>query len=156
MARFKKGWSDQDHAEFDALVDEVKALDGSTAERGERFMELIDDAIQAHRMWARDVARSSRMAGFKSVWYRIQRRGSKTVVINGREVGQLEFFDRLSLSQIAESRQYARQMRDTYGETVAMYDKTESFIISAGAKSVPEAEEIHGISLDRWLASEAA
>lgn len=174
MARFKKGWGEDDHAEFDALVAEVESVDASTADRGALFMALIDDAIQAQRMWARDVERASRLTGFKAIWYRIQRRGSKLVFINGREVEkpaqvsvkragadgqqymQLEFFDRLSLAQVIDGRRQARKIQNAYGETVAMYTRTESFITSAGATSVPEAEAIHGISLDRWLASEVA
>lgn len=174
MARFKKGWSDQDHAEFDALVAEVQALDVSTAERGERFMLLIDDAVQAQRMWARDVERSSRLAGFKAIWYRIQRRGSKLVLIGGREVDkpaqisvkredasgkqfrQLAFFDDIDLADVADKRREFTTMRNSYNDNILMLNKVEMFIKHAGARTVREAEDTTGMTLDTWLARKAA
>lgn len=174
MARFKKGWSEQDHAEFDALVDEVLALDASTPQRGERFMELIDDAIQAHRMWARDVERASRLSGFKSVWYRIQRRGSKLVLIGGREVDkpaqvsvkrigdagqifkQLAFFDDLDLADVADKRREFTVVRNSYNDNILMLNKVEAFIKAGNARTVREAEDALGIKLDTWLARKVA
>lgn len=174
MARFKKGWGDADHAEFDALVAEVEGLDISTAMRGEKFMELIDDAIQAQRMWARDVARAARLTGFKGIWYRIQRRGSKLVLIGGREVDkpaqisvkrigesgavfkQLAFFDDLDLSDVADKRREFTVVRNSYNDNILMLNKVEAFIQAAGARSVREAEQALGMALDTWLARKAA
>lgn len=174
MARFKKGWSEADHAEFDALVAEVEELDASTAQRGEKFMELIDDAIQAHRMWARDVARAARLTGFKSIWYRIQRRGSKLVLIGGREVDkpaqisvkrigesgrvfkQLAFFDDLDLADVADKRRECTVIRNSYNDNILMLDKVEAFIKAANARTVREAEVALGMKLDTWLARRAA
>lgn len=174
MARFKKGWSDVDHAEFDALVQDVERAADSTAARGEKFMELIDDAIQAHRIWARDVERAARLTGFKSIWYRIQRRGRKLVLIGGREVEkpaqvsvkradghgnrfkQLAFFDDLDLADVADKRREFTVVRNSYNDNILMLNKVEDFILGAGARTVREAELITGMSLDTWLARKAA
>ena len=174
MARFKKGWSDDAHAEFDALVDEVLSVDVSNADRGRIFADRVAGAVQAHRYWARDIERAAKATGFQNLWRAATRRGTVKVLLNGREVEkpaqisvkrensrgqrfqQLAFFDQLSLVQVKEKRIEQRVMRASYDDNIATLDKVEMFIVSAGVTSVPEAEDIHGMKLDTWLARKVA
>ena len=174
MSRFKKTWTDTDNAEFDSLVNDVNALDVSNADRGRKFAEFIADAIQARRLWARDVERAALAAGFQIVWRRVTRRGTVKVLVNGREIEkpaqlsvkrenasgqrfqQLAFFDELSLAQVKEKRVEQRIMRNAYDDNIATLDKIEDFILAAGTTSVATAEEALGLTLDAWLARKAA
>lgn len=174
MARFKKTWTDTDNTEFDALVNEALALDVSNADRWRKFADLIADAIQAHRIWARDVHRAALAAGFQIIWRRSTRRGTVKVLVNGREIEkpaqlsvkresatgqrfqQLAFFDQLSLAQVKEKRLEYRITRSAYDDNIATLDKIEDFILTARTTTVAGAEEKLGLTLDAWLARKAA
>ena len=58
----KRGWSDNERAEYDQLVTEALA-EASVPVRRDIFLAGFDDAIQAHRHWALDVQQDIRDTG---------------------------------------------------------------------------------------------
>ncbi len=80
----RAAWSPEEREEFDDLLAEVVAVSRDTTDRLDLAETLLDDAIQAHRPWASEVANSCRREGLGREIKRYQDRQRVAVAYDGR------------------------------------------------------------------------
>ena len=173
MTHYKKRWSDTERAEFEAVVLESIAVDGSNSKRAEAFAAKVADAIQAHRPWARDVEKDALSRGFKNVFRAEARKGTVTVMLKGTSVEkpaqvsvrkqsedgvtyeQLAFFETLTRQQVADKRTEYLKQRRAYDSNIATMDKLAALMDAAQADDIETACAIIGVTVEEWLVSDA-
>lgn len=168
-------WSPQEREEYDDLLAEICNTTPDTSERLDIFEDKLTDAVQAHRQWALDVARSCRRFGlgkeisrfedrnralisFDGQLLSVPRTQSRKVVVAGEVTYQRELITVWTWDEIAEKRQEVIKAARAYTVKVQQYDRLLALrVLAPEAKSPAEAAEHLGLDLDEYLGkSEAA
>lgn len=171
----RAAWSPEERAEFEALLAEVVDASRDTAARLNLMDELITDAIQAHRPWASEVARSARREGFAREIKRHQDRQRALVSYDGRVLSvpavqarkvvdddgavsyQRELIELWTWEELREKRKEAVHAARTYTDKIAHYDRLLILAeLAPGTDTPAAAAEALGIDLTVWLGGEAA
>lgn len=166
----RAAWSPEERQEFEQLLGEVIGASRETAARLDLMDELVNDAIQAHRPWASEVARSARREGYAREIKRHQDRERALVAYDGRVLSvpavqarkvidddgsisyQRELIEVWTWEELREKRKEAVKAATTYTEKIAHYDRLLMLAELAPASSTPaEAAEALGVDLDEWL-----
>lgn len=166
----RAAWSPGERAEFEELLTEVCDASRDTTGRLNLMEELIGDAIQAHRPWASEVARSARREGFSREIKRHQDRQRALVAYDGRVLSvpavqarrvldedgavtyQRELIELWTWEELREKRKEAIKAATTYTEKIAHYDRLLMLGDLAPDSSTPaEAAESLGVDLGEWL-----
>ena len=170
-----KGWSEEERAEYEALMTRVLAATESMAERVDLMDRLLADAVQAQRFWASEVERESRRAGYASRIKRHEKERQTVLVahngalltkprvigttrrVDGRAVAVQTLFDAMTWDELEAKRSdYLVQMR-AYDTNIATIDRLLALRDLAPDSATPEeaAAEI-GTDIDTWLGQEAS
>lgn len=168
--RDRAAWSPEERAEYEALVGEVVDASRETRARLDLMDELINDAIQAHRPWASEVARAARREGYAREIKRHQDRQRALVAYDGRVLSvpavqarkvvdsdgsvtyQRELIELWSWDELWEKRGEALKAAKTYSEKVAHYDRLLALReLAPDAETPAEAAEALGLDLGEWL-----
>lgn len=163
-------WSPQEREEFEELLAAVTSASSGTTDRLDLMDRLINDAMQAHRPWATEVARAARREGFAREIKRFQDRQRATVAYDGRVLSvpaiqarrvvdgsgavafQRELIELWTWDELTAKRAEAIQASRTYSEKVAHYDRLLVLRDLAPESSTPaEAAESLGFELGDWL-----
>lgn len=163
-------WSTDERHEYDALLSVVIASSKATGERLNLFEKLLDDAVQAGRVWATDVDGSCRRDGLGDEIRRYQDRNramvsykgevlnvpsiqsTKTRSASGDVVYQRELIELTTWEQIAEKRAEAIRSRRTYSDKIAHYDKLLALRDLCPESTTPaDAAKRLGLTVDGWL-----
>lgn len=168
-------WTPEQRDEYEFLLAEVVNATTDTSERLDLFDDKLVDAIQAHRPWATDVARSCRRAGLAKEISRFEARNRalvshdgkllslprvqarRVVTAAGEQTFQRELIEVWSWEQIQAKRAEVLQQQDTYSAKLAHYDRLLALRDKAPATGSPaEAAAALGVDLDEWLGTTAA
>lgn len=171
----RTGWTPEEREQYDALLAEVVAGTTKTSDRLNHFERLLNDAIQAHRPWARDVERSCIRNGLAKEIKNYQDRNRAMVSHDGQVLNlprvqgtvtrdedgavyhQRELIELWSWQQIADKRVEALKGRRTYNQKIAHYDRLLALRDMCPDSATPaEAAEQLGLNLDEFLGLEAA
>lgn len=166
----RAAWSPEERAEFEALLTEVCDASRDTAGRLNLMEELIQDAIQAHRPWATEVARSARREGYAREIKRHQDRQRALVAYDGRVLSmpavqarkvldadgevsyQRELIELWTWAELRAKRKEAIRAAKTYTDKVAHYDRLLFLAELAPEAGTPsEAAKALGLNLEEWL-----
>jgi len=166
----RAAWSPEEREEFEALLAEVVGASRETAARLDLMDELITDAIQAHRPWATEVARSARREGYAREIKRYQDRERVAVAYDGRVLSvpavqarkvvdddgavtyQRELLQFWTWGELKAKRQEAVKAATTYTEKIAHYDRLLMLADLAPESTTPaEAAAALGVDLGEWL-----
>ena len=63
-----KHWTNDERTEYSELLDGVLSEAETSRDRTALMVVRVDDAIQAHRAWAREIAAEARQRGHASQW----------------------------------------------------------------------------------------
>lgn len=171
----RNAWGSEERAEYDALLAEVVAATNKTPARLDLFERKLNDAIQAHRPWAREVERHCVRNGLAKEIKAFQDRNRAMVAHNGRVLNlpkvqstlvrdeesgevfyQRELIELWTWEQIADKRTEALKARQGYTEKVAHYDRLLALREMCPDASTPaEAAKALGLNLDEFLGVEA-
>ena len=172
--RYDAAWGEQEHAEHEALIAEVIASTTGNGARAALYREMVEDAIQAHRPWARDVENRVLDNGYVAFWKNISRQGVVHVIRDGRAATkprtwalprisddgarytQDALIDVFTREDIMHKREEALRMIDTWDSTLTLYSALLDFLDKAGADDVATAEAALGMSVNDWLEGRAA
>jgi hypothetical protein len=168
-------WTPQERDEYDDVIAEIVNATTDTRERLDLFDDKLADAIQAHRTWAIDVARSCRRAGLAKEISRFEARNRalvshdgkllslpkvqarRVVTPTGEPAYQRELIEIWTWDQIRAKRAEALQQQDTYSAKLAHYDRLLALQDKAPDTASPSAAAATlGIDLDEWLGAAAA
>jgi hypothetical protein len=166
----RASWSPEELAEYEAALKLVVETADSTRDRVDVMERVVDDAIQAHRFWARDCDREARRAGYatqiKAYLKRtrvvfvsrnatvekprvvgFKRRSADGVVYDVQALLETATFD-----ELYRKRQESLQQVKSYSDTVALLDRLIALKdLHPTASTVAEALTAHGTSLDEYL-----
>jgi hypothetical protein len=173
----KHTWSDDERTEYELLVSESLRVAGVIPRR-DIFLAGLDDAEQAHRIWARDVIQDMRSNGADRILKNEQNARTRRVAVahNGqvlgkvhREVGarkrddegavenQRLLFDFMSWEQLREKLPwYAQQIGAFERDAMAVVRLLELEDRVPDAANPAEACERLGITVEQWLLGEDA
>jgi hypothetical protein len=173
----QKTWTAEDRDEFDRICYESEAEGESTGERAQFMGDKIDDAVQAHRVFARDAHREALTRGYLSIFKGWQKSQQKPVVVahdgqllnkprvigtnrardDGSVYYQQTMFDFMTWEELAKKRyEYLTQIR-AYRGNVATVDKLLALReLAPNANTPAQAAEVVGTTLEAWLGEEAA
>lgn len=172
----RAAWSPEERTEYDDLLAQVVASTTNTSRRLDLMEELIEDSVQAQRVWASDVVRAACRDGFASEIKRYQDRNRALVasttgrVLNvprvqgtvarrddGEMYHQRALIELWTWEQIADKRAEAIRAQRLYGDKIAHYDKLLALRdLCPDSSSPSDAAKQLGISLDDWLGDVAA
>ncbi len=163
-------WTPEERQEYDEVMAKVIAHSKNTAARLDLFEQLLADAIQARRIWARDVERSLLRDGLASEIRRYLHReqalvsyrgevlnmpriqGVKTRTTSGVVVHQQAMIELCPWDQIIEKRKEALKAVGTYTAKIAHYDKLLALHdLAPDAETPMEAAMALGTTVDKWL-----
>lgn len=169
-------WSDQDRQELEAL--RKAAWDHSTkqAERNEKYVELLLDAVQAHRKWAREVLDTLCLSGGGSDLKNWRKRTAQVMVAHdgrllskprvigirrtdagGHAYSEQTLFDLFTWDEIDTKRKAYLKQIGAYDTNIALLDRLAQLReLAPGASTPAEACRRIGTTLDEWLGAEAA
>lgn len=173
--RNRNAWAPAEREEYDELLAEVVAATTNTTKRLDLFEQLLNDALQAQRSWARDVERSGLRNGLAKEIKAYQDRkralvaydgqllnlprvqGTVTRTSDGEVHHQRELIELWTWQQIADKRADALKTRQYYSEKVAHYDRLLALRDMCPESVTPtDAARRLGINLDEFLGVEAA
>lgn len=163
-------WSWEERREFDEVLERVVASSRNGHERVDLFDSLLNDALQAHRVWAHDIDRHARRDGLAAEIRRYQDRNRALMShlgellnlprVQARRIRsddgdvfyQRELIELFSWEQLAEKRTEALKARGTYTQKVAHYDRLMALRDLAPESATPaEAAEMLGTTIEAWL-----
>lgn len=167
----RAAWSPEEHAEYEALLEEVVSSSRNTGERLDLMERLMVDAIQAHRPWASEVARSATRHGYAAEIKAHQDRANIVLVsyegrplnvpgvqsrrvrnATGNTTHQRELISKWTWEQIADKRVEAIRTCRSYEAKIAHYDRLLALRELCPDSTTPiEAAERLGINLDDFL-----
>lgn len=164
-------WTDDECAEFAALLDDVLAGAGSSSGRVDLAMNLLHDAHQAHRPWVADAERDLIRDGVTRLvrnW--AQRSRVVMVKANGRAADrpavravqrvdddgityvQQDFLVSYTWDELKAKREQLVRVMRTYGDDIALVDALTALHDRVPAAATPhEALASLGLTLDDWL-----
>lgn len=169
----RNSWSTNERVEYDMLCDEAWRYGTSTRERTERYIEMLRDAEQAHRFYAKDCLDDALHRGATAqlnAWSTRQKfgriavsyegkvlparriRGTVVRDDNGNPIHTQGIFDYFTWEQLeAKKREYATNIcayefnLDTVSRLLGLRD------LVPGAKTPDEATKQLGISVEEFL-----
>jgi hypothetical protein len=170
-------WPAGDYGEYEAACTEAWADGPGTQDRGRRFLEIVEDAAQAQRVWAVDLLRRFAERGAAAelkTWRKVSRKlrvrlHDGTVVDRPRVVGiarqddggrryvEQTLFD-LEPFEIIETkvREWGRQVR-AYRANIALGLRLLALRDAAPAATTPaEAAAALGTTVAAWLLGDVA
>lgn len=172
-----RGWSQQDRDEYAAACAEAWDAGDSTRERGRHFRALVDDAVQAHRPWAMDLARQFAERGAQSELnsWRKSTRPLAAVAHDGRLISKTRvvgvprlgpdgevyitqaLFDLMTFDEIVQKiREYERQSF-AYRDNIQVAKRLLELQTAAPDALTPaDAAARLGTTVDAWLMGEVA
>lgn len=168
------GWSDDDRTEFDMLVDKALAIP-SVAVRRSVFLDGLETALEARKLWARDVFTDYQTWGTDRLLKAEQekRRPRVPVSYRGRVIGKMprttgvrrrdgngflehqralieyQTWDELR----ARRSEYAAQVRALEVDIAGIDRLLELEDLVPGASTPAEACEIRGTTVEEWLSA---
>lgn len=171
----RAAWSPVEREEFEELLAEVVASSADTTSRLDLLDRLLNDAIQAQRPWATEVARSARREGLAREIKRHQDRQRVSVSYDGRVLSvpavqarrvvdadgsvthQRELIELWTWKELKDKRAEAVQAATTYTEKIAHYDRLLMLgeLVPTSATPADAAAQL-GIELDAWLSGPVA
>lgn len=163
-------WAPEERVEYDQMLQDVIEQAEGTGRRVDLLERLLNDALQAHRFWARDVERHALRTGLRAqIKQHLDRRKvvrpardvlvekPRVVGIQRRtEAGQVYFaqvaYDVMTFDELRAKRgEVLRQLR-AYSDTIALIDRLLALAdMHPEAKTVQEALDLHEMSLDDYL-----
>lgn len=170
MAR--RTWPEDERGEYEVACNDAWDSAKSTRERGERFRELVDDGVQAHRLWANDLLQEFLQRGAEAElksWRNRTRRvvavahdgrildlprviGVKVPSEDGAAYHQQELYDFLPFEQLEEkAKEYLSQARAYQDRLYVLTLLLELRDLAPGASTPQEAAERLGTTVDAWL-----
>lgn len=171
----RKGWSPDERGEEEAMWQDVVDSTTDTQARLDYAESRLNDAIQAHRLWARELERQFLRNGLAKEIKRHQDRHRAAVAYHGEvlNVPRVQgvktrrpdgsVFDQRALiemrpwDEIAGKRLETIRMRRVYDDKIAHYDKLLALRDLAPDTATPvEAAMALGLDLDEYLGTESA
>jgi hypothetical protein len=169
-------WPEGEWDEFEELCRNAERLGESTGHRARLFGDMIEGAVQAHRIFARDIEREALRRGFLSIFRQWQKSHGGPVVVShdgriltksrvigvrrsgpdGTEHHQQLLFDYCTWDELGTKRkEYIAAMRG-YGDDIAVIDRLLALRELAPESTTPaEAAKELGTTVDAWLAEDA-
>lgn len=169
-------WSPEECEAYDALCAEAWASSETTRGRTEAYLAMVDDAVQAHEFFARDVEADFRQRG-ASAQLKAWRKRQQTVVVSyegklltkprtigtrrtdadGRTYATQELFDFNTWDEIeAKVREYIKQAQ-AYSVNIAIGTRLLELRDAApGAATPAEAVVQLGTTIEAWLGDDEA
>lgn len=179
MTNIRRLLSKEERAEYDSLFFSAKFYDDGTArpshEIGDRMHELLLDAIQAGRLWAQwvmdDNARSGHIKALKA-WDRQRQPVSTKVgdqIVKRSSVQAVKRLDQetkamfwedtkwvdMSPDDLAQIINGSEQRIQSSKEVAGIARSLLALVNSTGAKTVAEALQAKGVSIDDYLTGSA-
>lgn len=172
MSRWNSGWDRGAMAEYRELMHGACDASRENSRRKEVLLDRLNDALQAHRDWARDMEDEIRLRGALSLitsFARAERTvlvamsdrrsllkskdiGIKLVDDSGQIYEQRAFFEELTWEQIEDKRAAYLKGRRAYDDNVAIMDRLAALrLMAVGTSTVGEACDRLGISVDEYL-----
>lgn len=168
----KHDWNKSEQQEYDAMMSDVLHSTTVSRDRNRLLVERVNDAIQAHRSWAKDLLEDMINRGAGSI---IRAEIKKDVVLvdvdgrvlaKSRTVGtkrstangmydQQVLLETLTWDELEKKRREWKQQENTYADNVRIADKLMS-LRAKGVNTPQEALDQIGVSLDQFLGSAAA
>lgn len=171
----RAAWSSKEIEEHDQLLDEA-CKSPLARDRIETFLAGIEDGIQAHRKWAKDVERTIRSTGagnyiktFRKQYRSINvafngkiltkpaERGTTEIDDEGQKVNVRKLFYTWTFDQIRTKRgEYLKQIR-SYTVDVATMDRLLAMVDLAPDAATPEdAAKTMRTTVEAWLLDEVS
>jgi len=170
----KLTWEPEWREEYDALLDEVVSVGTNTSARLNEFERLLNDAVQAHKPWARDVERTCIRAGLAKEVKAFQDRTRAAVSYDGEVLSlprvqsrriidhegkathDRALIELWSWSEIIAKRVEAKAAGVTSANRMAFYDKLLALRgLCPESASPQDAADRLGLDLDEFLGREA-
>lgn len=167
----RASWGADERDEYEEMLAEVCNATKNSSERLDLFDEKLNDAIQAHRPWASDVALSCRRFGLGKEISRFESRNRALVSFDGRVLSlpsvqarkvqvagevvyQRELLTLWTWDELLDKRAEALGAQTSYSARVGHYDRLLALREKAPDTATPqEAADALGIDLDEWLAA---
>lgn len=164
-------WPPEDRDEYEVACNEAWDSAEGTRERGSRFLEIVRDAAQAHRIWACDLLSQFMEAGAQAELKRWRKANQKVVAVshdgrilsrprvvgvriqNEDGVANIQtLYDYMTFEQIEQKvAEFLRQVsayRDNIFVATLLLELRE---LAPGATTPHEAAERLGTTVDIWL-----
>ena len=171
MAR--RTWPEDERDEYEVACNEAWDSAKSTRERGERFRELVEDGVQAHRLWASDLLQEFVQRGAEAELKSWRNRTRRVVAVahdgrllnlprvigvkvrsedDGTAFHQQELYDFLPFEQLEEkAKEYLSQARAYQDRLYVLTLLLELRELVPGATTPDEAARSLGTTVDAWL-----
>lgn len=175
MAINRSAWGSDERAEYEVMLDAVIESSKNTGDRLNTFERLLNDAVQAHRPWARDVERVAIRAGLGKEIKAHQDRIRAHVSYDGRVldlprvqarrvaspagevVYQRELIELWTWSEIEAKRNEALSGQSAYTSKIAHYDALLALRdMAPGSTSPVDAARQLETTVDQWLGGQKA
>lgn len=172
-----RAWSQQDRDEYAAACAEAWDSGDSTRERGKHFRTLVDDAVQAHRTWALDLAHQFAERGAQTELnsWRKATRPLAAVTHDGRVINTTRvigvqrkdddgaryvtqvLFDLLSFREIEEKVTEYRRNEQAYRDNITVANRLLKLReLVPDAVTPADAAARLGTTVDAWLMEQAS
>lgn len=175
MVNIRATWGSDERAEYVALMEAVIAASKNTHDRVDVFERLLNDAVQAHRPWARDLERLAVRDGLRREIKAHTDRERALVSHDGQVLNlpsvqarrltaptgeiyyQRELIQKFTWEEIEAKRREAMQGRRTYSDKIAHYDALLALRDMAPESTSPEdaAKQLE-TTVDQWLGGRKA
>lgn len=165
----------KDEDEFEAACKDAWESSEISGERYAKFVEFIEDSIQAHREWGIWTQRMIMHAGAANVlksWKKSQETvvylassgpktksqvwGVKRLSGEGVEYETQVLFTMLTVDELQVKKFEQLRLSKTYSESAQMFSALIDFCLAFGARTAEEAAIKSGISVQDWLEGKAA
>lgn len=172
----KSAWGTEELEEFDGLVAEAMTAKRSD-ERNRRFVAGIEDAIQAHRPWAREVQADMVYHGAARILKAEEKRrpnatiavsfdgqildkpralGVRRVDEEGNSYFDRTLFDYMTVEELRTKRAEFLTVAKAYTEDAEVMDRLIAMCEVAGVSTPAHASASLGVSVENWIARERA
>lgn len=170
MTMNRNAWGSDEREEYEAMMALVVASSKNTRDRTKLIAKLLNDAVQAHRPWARDVEYQAIRTGLAKEIKAYQDRTRALVSHDGQVLNlpsiqsrriqsvdgeiyfQRELIEVWSWEQIEAKRTEALVGQHAYTSKIAHYDALLALRdMAPGAKTPDEAVRQLGTTVDQWL-----
>jgi len=170
-----KHWTNDERTEYSELLDGVLSEAETSRDRTALMVARVDDAIQAHRAWAREIAAEARQRGHASQWKSHAKKArvlvsysgevlSKPRVIgvkrqkSGQVIDQQALIEFLTFDELRAKRTAYVQQVKSYSESIALMDRLIALQEMSGASDAETPDQAAarlGLTLDDYLGQAA-
>ena len=173
--RIPNTWSPEERAEHDEALNEAWDSSLVSGERSNRFVEIIEDGVQAHRTWARDVQRrlmhdgagnaltahykrlqSVMVASGATVFAKPRIVGVVRATVSGVKYNTQTLFDLLTVGELREKLAESLKIEKTWSDTAYTYERLVTFCEMYNANTPEEAAQNSGLTVEDWLSGKVA